>query len=100
MYLCMYELYECIAYVCMHLCVCMYVYIYVYLYVCMCAYVYVIFKLDFERYRGGIILVGRGNCPWGNFRGGNCPGEMSILRNEEINLRYWEHIKLPPAECL
>ena len=65
----------------------MYVYMYVsiYLYVCMCAYMYVIFKLDFERYRGncnswegelctycctscilsgtgGIVIVGRGNC--------------------------------------
>jgi len=40
----------------------------------MCAYMYVynvIFKLGFERYRGGIVLVGRGIVR------GKCPGELS-----------------------
>ena len=78
MYFYMYVLYAFIVYVCMHLCVCMYVYMYVYIcmYVCVHTCMYAIFKLDFEWY-GGIVLVGRGNCPGGIVRGkcpGNCPG--------------------------
>src|SRR6218665_200089 len=83
--------YECMyIYVFMHVCIvctyctcvhastgmCMHICMHKYLYVCMCACMYcmhVIFKLDFERYGGGIVLVGRDNCP-----GGNCPeGELS-----------------------
>ena len=63
-------------YVCMYTCVyvCMYICMHVYIHVC----IYVIFKLGFERYGGGIVLVGRGNCPGGIVRGelsrGECPG--------------------------
>src|SRR6218665_3731687 len=87
MYACMYVLYAYIR-VCMHLCggncprgnvqgpmyvlyayihvcihcmrICMYVYMYACVHTCIYIYIYVIFKLGFERYRGGIVLVGRG----------------------------------------
>src|SRR6218665_4141155 len=70
MYACMYVLYAYIR-------VCMYLYVYACMYICMhvCidVCIYVILKLGFERYKGGIVLVGRGNCPGGIVRG-NCPG--------------------------
>jgi len=66
----------------MHLCVyaCMYICMHVCIHVC----IYVIFKLGFEWYEGGIVLVGRGNCL------GNCPGEVSggIVRGD---------MSVPPA---
>src|SRR6218665_2496902 len=73
MYVCMYVLYAYIR-VCMHLCVyaCMYICIHVCIHVC----IYVIFKLGFERY-GGIVLVGRGNCP-GVIVRRNCPGRGNV----------------------
>src|SRR6218665_990060 len=75
MYASMYVLYAYIR-VCMHLCV--YAFMYICMHVCIHICIYVIFKLDFERYGGGeIVLVGRGNCP-GELSGGsvrgNCPG--------------------------
>ena len=70
MYVCMHV---CIVFVytCVHasMCICMYVYMYACVHTCM----YNIFKLGFERY-GGIVLVGRGNCPGWNCPGGKCPG--------------------------
>ena len=64
--------------ICMY--VCMYV-LYAHIRVCMHVCIYVIFKLGFERYRGGIVLVGRGNCPGGIVREGRCPGE-GIVQGE------------------
>ena len=71
MYVCMYVLYAYIL-VCMHRCVyaCMYICMHACIHVC----IYVIFKLGFERYGEGIVLVGRGNCP-GEVSGGE---EMSV----------------------
>ena len=72
----MYVLYAYIR-MCMYLCVyaCMYICMHVCIHVC----IYVIFKLGFERY-GGIVLVGRGNCPGelsGEFSGGSVQGKLS-----------------------
>src|SRR6218665_876065 len=69
MYACMYVLYAYIAYVC----ACIYVYLHVCIYVCMCAYMYL--YMQFSSWvlsgTGGIVLVGRGNCP------GELSGELS-----------------------
>ena len=87
---CMHEyMYECmhVCIVCVHtcvhasMCICMYVYMYacVHTYI----YIYVIFKLGFERYRGGIVLVGKGNCPeevsGGIVQGGNVRAPTRVL---------------------
>src|SRR6218665_2086353 len=78
MYVCMHVCIVCV-YTCTHasMCICMYVYMYACVHTCI--YIYVIFKLGFEQYRGGIVLVGRGNCPGGELSGGevsggDCPG--------------------------
>src|SRR6218665_4183300 len=75
MYVCMHVCIVCV-YTCVHasMCICMYAYMYACVHTCM----YICnFQLGFERY-GGIVLVGRGNCPGGIVRGkcpgGNCPG--------------------------
>src|SRR6218665_4176131 len=70
MYVCKHICIVCL-YTCVHvsMCICIYVYI---MYACVHTCIYVIFKLGFERYRGGIVLVGRGIV-----RGGYCPGEVS-----------------------
>src|SRR6218665_3369785 len=62
MYVCMHVCIVCV-YTCVHasMCICMYVYMYACVHTCMYNCIYVIFKLGFERYRGGIVLVGRGN---------------------------------------
>jgi len=54
MYACMYAYIR----VCMHLCV--YTCMYIGMHVCIHVYMHVIFKLGFERYGRGIVLVGRG----------------------------------------
>src|SRR6218665_413486 len=82
MYVCMHVCIVCV-FTCMHasMCICMsiYIYLYIYMHVCIHVCIYVIFKLGFERY-GGIVLVGRGNCPGGSVRG-NCLGrEISVLQ--------------------
>src|SRR6218665_1793266 len=72
--ICMYEyIYVCMY--CMRIYMCAYIYVYMHVciyvctHVCIHACIDVIFKLGFEQY-GGIVLVGRGNCP----------GELSISR--------------------
>src|SRR6218665_1379499 len=86
MNICRYVFYAYIS-VCMHLCVyaCMFICMHVCIHVC----IYVILKLDFERY-GGIVLVGRGNCP-GNFPGLYLPGNLSggICRGETSVPHGW-----------
>src|SRR6218665_591927 len=81
MYVCMHVCIVCI-YTCVHasMCICMYVYMYACVHTCM----YVIFKLGFERYRGGIVLVGRGNCPGGIVQGGNVRAPHHALQCETI----------------
>jgi len=65
----------------------MHLFIFVCVYVCMCAYMYVciylIFKLDFERY-GGIVLV-LGNCPGRNIRS---PPETTWLPTDAYRGEY------------
>ena len=86
MYVCMHVCIVCV-YTCVHasMCICMYICMHVCIHVC----IYVILKLDFERY-GGIVLVGRGNCP-GNFPGYNCPGNCpgGIVRGETSVPHGW-----------
>src|SRR6218665_3402853 len=78
MYVCMYVLYAYIR-VCVHLCV--YAFMYICMHVCIHVCIYVIFKLGFERCTGGIVLVGRGNCPGelsGEIVRGNCPRKGNV----------------------
>src|SRR6218665_1639858 len=65
MYVCIHVCIACV-YTCVQLCIhlCVYACMYICMHVCIHVCVYVILKLGFERY-GGIVLVGRGNCPGG-----------------------------------
>src|SRR6218665_2683388 len=102
-YVCMCVLYAYIR-VCMHLCIDahMYVCMYICMHVCIHVCIYVIFKLGFGRY-GGIVLVGRGNCPGGIVRGkrpgelfrGKCPGPTRASPNSletYLLVRKWGYI--------
>src|SRR6218665_2638835 len=75
MYVCMHVCIVCV-YTCVHASMCICMYVYICMHVCIHVCIYVIFKLGFERYGGGIVLVGRWNCPGGIVRGsvrGECP---------------------------
>src|SRR6218665_72386 len=83
--ICMHEyMYTCMYCILIYVvCACIYVYMhacmYISMHVCIHVCIYVIFKLGFERY-GGIVLVGRGNCPGelsGEFSGGSVQGKLS-----------------------
>src|SRR6218665_4146892 len=71
-----------------YVCACIYVYMHVCIYVCMCAYIYVYMYFSswvLSGTGGGIVLVGRGNCPGGIVRG-KCPGELS--RGGNVRARH------------
>ena len=76
-HVCMHACIVCV-YTCVHasMCICMYVYMYACVHTCM--YNICNFQVGFWAVRGGIVLVGRGNCPGelsgGEVSGGNCPG--------------------------
>src|SRR6218665_21720 len=77
MYVCMHVCIVCV-YACVDasMCICMYVYMYACVQLCIHVCIYVIFKLGCEWY-GGIVLVGRGNCPGAIVRGEVSRGKLS-----------------------
>src|SRR6218665_1409417 len=53
-------MYACMYFMRIYVCACIYVYMHICMHVCIHVCIYVIFKLGFKRYRGGIVLDGRG----------------------------------------
>src|SRR6218665_812554 len=96
MCVCMYVLYAYIR-VCIHLCeyACMYICMHVCIHVC----IYVSFKLGFERYGGGIVLVGRGIVRGKLYRG-KCPGPLATasIRHKVPYSRLWNKSSQKPFE--
>ena len=82
------------------MCICMYVYMYACVHACMyicmhvCIHVciYVIFKLSFERYGVGIVLVWRGNCPVGIVRAGNVRSSADMIFVSARRLEVFEDL--------
>ena len=105
-------MHACMYCMCIYVCACIYVYMHVCIYACMynmyacvhtCMYI-CNFQAGFWAVPGGIVLVGRGNCPGGSVRGncpgGKCPGPLVGIGRElgeEDDYRKYEFASL--KEC-